>query len=70
MDPTATRRSRRDKDSSGGGHHREGTWPKQQPGYADDDHGGYTQDDHNVQYLQDLEENARLIQGWLPDGYS
>ena len=57
------RRSRRDKESSRGGEsgHRDGTWPKQQPGYADEDHGGYTQDDHNVQYLQDLEENARLI---------
>ena len=59
------RRSRRDKESSRGGEggHRDGTWPKQQPGGygADEDHGGYTQDDHNVQYLQDLEENARLI---------
>ena len=58
------RRSRRDKESSRGGEggHRDGTWPKQQPGgYTDEDHGGYTQDDHNVQYLQDLEENARLI---------
>jgi hypothetical protein len=29
---------------------------------GEEEHGGYTQDDHNVQYMQDLEENARLIQ--------
>ncbi len=36
------------------------TWPKQQ--YVDEAGQAYSQDDQNIQYLHELEENARLIQ--------
>ena len=38
------------------------TWPKQLPCHPGDDgggHGGYTQDDHNVQYLQAVLSDGR-----------